>query len=350
VDGTATVGTATLNAVLRNVSIHRGHAYWRIMPEVLDFHVRDLYRPGDELGEPLDPTHLHARLRLQLDDTVVEYPEDVCLNDWMAALLTLQQEISSLGHSHVPITFFIDGLPGWPLFEVIRMDDLARAALIQGDEAVASCLLSTADFQVAVDRFLHSIFEEARRLGTGGADPLPTQLVRPYCDQFWTGKAGGGLAPGFENELDQPARVICIRAEQMTGDPVAGSARARCSQCQAEVLVAPSFQATVAQGAQVWCQICMLCERLAPSADLKREQEIAELKAKAERAYEEMYELHDDQEIAWRAELAEGALLSAARMEREAGLVAHAEATEKRARHIRAVHRHQFMQPPDRLA
>lgn len=63
-----------------------------------------------------------------------------------------------------------------------------------------------------------------------------------------------------------------------------------------------------------------------------------------------MYELHDDQEIAWRAELAGGALLSAARMEREAGLVAHAEATEKRARHIRAVHRHQFMQPPDRLA
>lgn len=84
--------------------------------------------------------------------------------------------------------------------------------------------------------------------------------------------------------------------------------------------------------------------------DNERLVEIAKLKAQAEKAYDEMYELHDDREIAWRAEFAEAWLRSAARLEREAGLLAEASETEKRAMHIRTVYRRQFMQPPDFFA
>jgi len=73
--------------------------------------------------------------------------------------------------------------------------------------------------------------------------------------------------------------------------------------------------------------------------------EIARLKAQAEKAYDEMYELHDDREIRRRSEFACEWLLSAARLARELGLVQDAANHEQRARHIREVYRRQFRQP-----
>jgi len=76
--------------------------------------------------------------------------------------------------------------------------------------------------------------------------------------------------------------------------------------------------------------------------------EVAKLKEQDEKAYSQMYELHDDKEIRWQYELAYDSLRSAARIAREVGLAEEAAEAEKRAEHVREVYRHQFMQSPDR--
>lgn len=144
------------------------------------------------------------------------------------------------------------------------------------------------------------------------------------------------------------ATIFCLRMDQIGDDPTAGSMRGRCSRCGADVLVAPSSQLMLTEGAQPVCLSCAALDQ--PGIDTERLEQIARLKAKAEAAYDAMYDMYDDRRIASNAELAQDWLRDAARLEREAGLAADAEATGNRAGHIRKVYRHQFMQPPDLLA
>jgi hypothetical protein len=157
-----------------------------------------------------------------------------------------------------------------------------------------------------------------------------------------------GDSTGGEEDLE-PTFVMCVRVDQMIGEPVEGSSRELCSSCGAEVWAAPSSRSVVAEKAlAIFCIQCAAPGNAAE--DEERAAAIARLKREAEQAYDEMYDLHDDREIRWRAEFAVEGLRSAARLEREAGLVEDAEATEARAQHIRRVYRHQFMQPPDLMA
>jgi hypothetical protein len=310
------------------------------MPGLIHFEMRDLQRQVQPEG-----WHYHGRLHMRLGDHAIEYPEPVCVNDWLAALVRIYWEVALADHALDPMTFFIDGPEGSPAFEVIRIQDSLRIALLRGDEAVGKCFTPIAGLQAAVEEHLDEVFRQAQSLGD--APVSPALLLQPQCRQFWTGKAGSG-APSEQQLAPSTPAIVCIRADEMAGDPVAGSYRGRCSRCGAEILVAPSSQRMLTLGAQPVCLTCAAADRSAP--DLARLENIARLKAKAEAAYDDIYNMHDGPQIAEKVEFALAWLRSAAQLEREAGLTMDADATEKHADHIRTVYRHQFMHPPDPLA
>jgi acyl-CoA reductase-like NAD-dependent aldehyde dehydrogenase len=74
---------------------------------------------------------------------------------------------------------------------------------------------------------------------------------------------------------------------------------------------------------------------------------IAEIVRGAEEDYDKMYDAHDERTAKWQYELACDALNYAAKLARELDLEKEALEYEARAKHIRLVFRHQFMQPPD---
>lgn len=306
------------------------------------FEIRDLRREPAAAPEKF---HFHCRLRIRLEDDLVEYLQPVCVNTWLAALVSLKREIALSDHGHDPVTFFIDGLEDWPVLEAIRMNDLLRVTILQGDEAVAKCLLPSIEFQQTVDKLQHRVFQKVQSVLGSDAPAISGELVRWKCNQFSMGKAGAGVPPWSGVLPHDPMRVICLRVDQMDGDSVAGSLRGRCSSCAADVLFAPSSQAIISEGAELVCLNCAARDKT--RIDIDRLEKIARLKARAEAAYDAIYELHDDQQIARNVDSAESWLLSAAELERKAGLTMDAEATEKRAYHIRMVYRHQFMLPPD---
>jgi hypothetical protein len=311
------------------------------MADSVSFEIRDLHRHDQPAP---DSWHFHGLLRIRLDEDWVEYPQPVCVNDWLKALLGVQREVAFGDRTRDPTTFFLSGPRNWPLFEAIRMYDSLRIALLQDGEALAKSLVSVTDFQLAVEEHLHHVFQDV--LSQGGDPPtMPGHLARWKCRQFSAKQAGAGVRSGADLVPCQPAVVICLRADQMIGEPTAGSYHGRCPQCNAEILIAPSSEVMISQGADVLCLSCAAQDQ--PGIDTERREEIARLKAKAEAAYDAIYQMHDDRQIAWKAELAEDWLRSAARLEREAGLAEDADATEKRAQHIRKVYRHQFLQPPD---
>lgn len=311
------------------------------MADSVSFEIRDFHREGHPAQ---DSRHFHGLLRICLDEEWVEYPQPVCVNDWLKAVLGVQREIAFGDRARDPTTFFIVGPPGWPVLEAIRMYDSLRIALLQDGEALAKCLVSVTSFQLAVEEHLHQVFQRALSLG-GDPPTMPGHLVRWKCRQFSAKQAEAAFPSGVDIASSQPAAVICLRADQMIGEPTAGSHHGRCPGCDAELLIAPSSQVAISEGAEVICLTC--ASQHQPGIDAQRHEEIARLKAKAEAAYDAIYNMHDDRQIAWNAELAEDWLRSAARLEREAGLAEDADATEKRAQHIRKVYRHQFMQPPD---
>lgn len=283
-----------------------------------------------------------------MEDNLVEYPQQICVNSWLTALVSLKREIAVSDRGHDPVTFFIDGLEEWPALEAIRMNDLLRVAILQGDEAVAKSLIPVTAFQHAVEKLLHRVFQRVQSLLGSDAPTMSGDLVRWKCNQFSVGKAGSGVPPWSGLLPPRPMTVICLRIGQMDGDPVAGSLRGQCSSCGADVLFAPSAQAIISEGAEL---VCLTCEaRDEPEIDIEQREKIARLKAKAEGAYDAIYEMHDDEQISRNVDSAEAWLLSAAELERKAGLITDAEATEKRAHHIRAVYRHQFMPPPDGIS
>lgn len=309
------------------------------MDDAIHFKIADLHQRA---GEAPQAWHYHGRLAVRLGADAIEYPEPVCVNDWLAALVRVYWEVALADRAHDPMTFFIDGPEGSPAFEVIRIQDSLRIALLREDEAVGKCLTPVAGLQLALEDHLDEVLRLAR---TQGDAPASTAwLLQPQCHTFLTGKAGSG-APSEQQLAPSLPTIVCIRVDQMRGDPVAGSYRGRCSRCGAEVLIAPSSHRMLSLGAQPVCLSCAAVDR--PAADVERLERIARLKAKAEAAYDDIYNMYDDRQIAEKVEFALAWLRSAAQLEREAGLIAHAEATEKRADHIRKVYRHQFMQPPD---
>lgn len=309
------------------------------MPGTIHFRIGELHRhPGQASW------HYHGRLAIRLGADAIEFPQPICVNDWLAALVSLHWEVLLADRAHDPMTFYIDGPKGSPAFEVIRMHHKLRTALLRDDEALAKSFMAISALQAAVEDHLDEVFRLVRSLGD--APPSTAPLLQAQCRQFWTGKAGGG-APTEQQLAPVTPTIICIRVDQMAGDPVAGSYRGRCSRCGAEVLVAPSSHRMLSLGAQPLCLSCAAVDRSA--AEIERAENIARLKAKAEAAYDDIYNMHDDRQIAEKVEFALAWLRSAAQLEREAGLTADADATEKRAQHIRTVYRHQFLQPPDRL-
>lgn len=312
------------------------------MDDAIHFKIGELRR---QAGSAPEACHYHGRLGVRLGADAIEYPEPVCVNDWLTALARLYWEVLLADRAHDPTTFFIDGPEGSPAFEVIRMQNSLRIALLRNDEAVGKCFTPVARLQTAVEDHVDEVFRRALSLGDAPASAAP--LLQSQCRTFWIGKAGSG-APSEQQLAPSTPTIVCIRADQMAGDPVAGSYRGLCSRCGAEVLAAPSSHRMLTLGAQPVCLTCAAAER--PAADLERLEQIARLKAKAEAAYDDIYNMHDDRQIAEKVEFALAWLRSAAQLEREAGLTMEADATEKRAEHIRTVYRHQFMQPPDPLA
>lgn len=312
------------------------------MPGALHFEMRDLQRQDPPEKKAW---HYHGRLGIRLGADAIEYPEPVCVNDWLAALVRLYWEVVLADRAHDPTTFFIDGPEGSPAFEVIRIQDSLRIALLREDEAVGKCLTPVAGLQLALEDHLEEVLRLARTQGDAPASTA--SLLQPQCHTFWTGKAGSG-APSEQQLAPSIPTVVCIRVDQMGGDPVAGSYRGGCRRCGAEILVAPSSHRMLSLGAQPLCLACAAVDRAA--ADIERFENIARLKAKAEAAYDDIYNMYDGRQIAEKIEFALAWLRSAAQLERDAGLTIAAEATEKRAEHIRKVYRHQFMQPPDPFA
>jgi len=154
----------------------------------------------------------------------------------------------------------------------------------------------------------------------------------------------------------EPAWLICIPVAEMEVEPAEGSVERPCAECGVPVWVARSSQLMLASGDpyRVMCTNCateleeIRAERPEPESERQTKLElIAQLKAKAEAAYDKMHDLDDDREIAWEFEIAYDSLLAAARLAREFGLANEAEAHDQRAAHIRKVYRRQFMYPPD---
>lgn len=311
------------------------------MADTVSFEIRNLHRHGQPKPHSW---HFHGLLRIRLDEDWVEYPQPVCVNDWLKALLGVQREIAFGDRTRDPTTFFILGAGGWPVFEAIRMNHSLRIALLQDGDALGKCLIRVTGFQLAVEEHLHEVFQHVHSLG-GDPPTMSGHLVRWKCGQFSAKKAGAGIPAGEELVSCQPAAVICLRADQMIGGSTAGSLRGRCPRCDAEILIAPSSQVIVSQGAELVCLSCAARDQ--PEINIEQREKIARLKAKAEAAYDAIYELHDDKQIAQNVECAEAWLRSAAELERDAGLVMDAEETEKRAQHIWNVYRHQFRRSPD---
>ncbi|HWG20370.1 MAG TPA: hypothetical protein VG225_07545 [Terracidiphilus sp.] len=152
--------------------------------------------------------------------------------------------------------------------------------------------------------------------------------------------------------MNEPAWLICVPVAEMVGNPAEGSVQLMCEGCGAALWVARSSQQMLASG-ETYMLLCMHCATnlsegspvdTAPENPL---QQVERLKARAEAAYDKMYDLHDERAIKWEYETAYDSLRDAARAAREAGLDDEADACEKRAQHIRLVFRHQFMMPPD---
>lgn len=310
------------------------------MTGTIYFRIFELHRHAGQAS-----WHYHGRLHIRLDGDAIEVPEPICVNDWLAALVSLHWEVLLADHAHDPITVYIDGPPAAPALEVIRIEDKLRIALLRDDEALAKSFTAISALQTAVEDHVDEVLRLVRSLGD--APPSSAALLQRHCRQFWTGKAGGG-APTEQQLAPSTPTVVCIRVDQMAGDPVAGSYRDRCARCGADVLVAPSSHRMLTLGAQPLCLSCAAIDR--PAAEIGRFESIARLKAKAEAAYDDIYNMHDSRQIAEKVEFALAWLRSAAQLEREAGLTADADATEKRAAHIRTIYRHQFMHPPDPFA
>jgi len=220
------------------------------MADAVHFEISDLQRRP---GPAQQGWHYHGRLRIRLDDAASEYPVPVCVNDWLTALVRVYWEAALADHALDPMTFFIDGPEGAPAVEVIRMQDSLRIALLRDDEAVGKCFTPMAGLQTAMEEHLGEVLRQAQSLADAPTSIAP--LLQPQCRTFRTGKAGGG-APTEQQLAPSTPTVVCIRIDQMAGDPVAGSYRGRCSRCGAEILVAPSSQRTLTLGAQPVCLSC----------------------------------------------------------------------------------------------
>ena len=155
--------------------------------------------------------------------------------------------------------------------------------------------------------------------------------------------------------MSDEAYLVCIRVVDMVGEPEAGSVRFVCSRCEEAIWLSPASRQMLASKAAAFA-ICMQCAAAATADDAaapeppKIEVEIAQLTARAEQAYDQMYEVCSSYEARSHFEMAWESLQAAARLAREAGLNDEAQAHEQRAQHMREVFRHQFMQPPDLTA
>jgi hypothetical protein len=69
---------------------------------------------------------------------------------------------------------------------------------------------------------------------------------------------------------------------------------------------------------------------------------LAKLKAEAEAAYDEMYNVYADAQVKWRFEIADEALSAAWRIAQELGMEEESNAIRIRQQHIRNVYEHQF--------
>jgi len=185
------------------------------MADSVSFGIRDFH--GEGLPAQ-DSRHFHGLLRICLDGDWVEYPQSVCVNDWLKALLGVQREIAFGDRARDPATFFIVGPPGWPVLEAIRMYDTQRIALLQDGEALAKCLVSVTSFQLAVEEHLHQVFQRAVSLG-GDPPTMPGHLVRWGCRQFSAKQAVAAFPSRVDLASSQPAAVVCLCADQMIGEP-----------------------------------------------------------------------------------------------------------------------------------
>lgn len=162
------------------------------MPGRLQFETFNLHSHGGLL-------HFHGCLQVKIGETVIDYPNDVCINDWVAALANLRQEIIFSNRGGDPTAFFIDGQQSWPVLETIRMADSLRIAMLHEDVVMAKCLISIPDFEVVFEEFLDHLAERAHLSHGDGRHRLLHELSHSRCEQFWSGKAGEGAPPGWED-------------------------------------------------------------------------------------------------------------------------------------------------------
>lgn len=145
--------------------------------------------------------------------------------------------------------------------------------------------------------------------------------------------------------------LICVRVVEMEVEPAHGSTEMRCSECDAPIWVARSSQDMLETGGG-YRLMCMQCAaELSKSAvqadrDVPVSTALERLRAQAESAYDQMYQLHSDREIRWHYELADDCLREAIKLAAENGLPDQSARMETRRLHIRNVYYHQFVQPP----
>lgn len=144
--------------------------------------------------DPGNGAHVHGHLRVRMDEVLIEYPEPICVNDWLAALAGILGKIVSEDRSGDPTSFSVEGPEGWPVLDALRMEEMVRVAFVEGGESPSSgFMIPVVEFQAAVERFLGEAAEQVRRAAGLAAKVSVAELAQTRCRQFWCGEAGTGF-------------------------------------------------------------------------------------------------------------------------------------------------------------
>ncbi len=301
-------------------------------------------------NSPLHGLHLHGSLELRLDDASSDFPsQDVCINGFAAALAQVRDHILFGTRKPDPTTYLLQGPRAWPLLEFLRMHDLLRVAALIDGEGI-SAVLPVSDFQPAAARFLQECFAAVDSHRSGKPAVTAAGFFEARCNVFRVARAAQEHPVWLQSAADpnrkpsaDAAMVVCARVADLSAAHVPGSIQGHCLHCGLPVWISPSSRVLIEeQSNPVCCAPCASSHREpapAPEVSADARASIDQLRAQAERAYEEVHELNDDREIRWRCELAVDSLRSAARIAREFGLVEEVIALERRAEHIHAVGR-----------